>query len=104
MPQRQVNGARRLSVYPRPMNVRPMDPRAIDTEVGDPTYCVVFWSTVHAGPPGEEHVFATEHLVTESADVDEVIAWARGEAGETREFAVYIILDRTRIRLMGHGP
>lgn len=93
-----------LGVYPPPMNIRLMDPRVVDREIDDTTYCVVLWSSLRTGRPGPQAVAADEFLITDAAGVDEVMSWARAEAGEEREVAVYVLLDGTRIRLMGHGP
>lgn len=81
-----------------------MDPRIIGTEVDDTSYCVVFWSSLPAERREEEPVAADEFLITDAADVEEVIAWARAEAGETKRIAVYAVLRDARIRLIGNGP
>lgn len=76
------------------MEAVPVDPRDVESEVDDPTYRVSFWAQGRA----------TEFDVIGAADVEEVLAWARGRATGDQTFTLHAIVHRTSIRLRGTDP
>ncbi|HEX9968552.1 MAG TPA: hypothetical protein VGB03_00310 [Acidimicrobiales bacterium] len=64
------------------MHVVPTDPRDTTWEIDFPAYRVYF--RVPGGGPWDEYE-------VRDADVDEVLAWAAGEAGG-REYCVYVVV------------
>ena len=83
------------------MDIRPVDPRDTETEVMSPAYRVYFWE--RPSEPGVG-VSSYEYEVTGADDVQAVIAWAELEAGPRHTFGVYVVVERSLIRLLGRDP
>ena len=83
------------------MEVRPVDPRDVSSEVDDPVYRVTFWTR----PDGPDAMrSADEYEITGAQDVEDVLQWARAEAREADSFVVHAYVDGCAIRLAGEDP
>jgi hypothetical protein len=71
-----------------------VDPRDTQWEVDSPVYRVYFWHQPPAPPAGvaQEHVgwHCDEYRLSDVADVEEVIDWARKKAQSDQSFVIYV--------------
>jgi hypothetical protein len=72
------------------VDVRPVDPRDIDTEV-EPSYRVYFWSA--------DRGRSDEFELTGAADVREALSWAESQA-QGRDFELLVVVDQTAVYLL----
>ena len=72
------------------MDIRPIDPRDIDTEV-EPRYRVYFWSA--------DRGRSDEFELTGVADVREALRWAESQA-QGRDFELPVVVDQTAVYLL----
>jgi hypothetical protein len=72
------------------VDVRPIDPRDIDTEVA-PKYRVYFWSA--------DRGRSEEFELTGAADVREALSWAESQA-QGRDFELLVVVDQTAVYLL----
>ena len=88
------------------MEARPVDPRDAGRAEDHPTYRVYFWERLsYVGVPQEQSGYRSESYdISGVVDVREVLTWAEENAGPNRTFAIYAILDRCEIRLLGQNP
>ncbi|WP_322919197.1 hypothetical protein [Nocardioides renjunii] len=93
------------------MIVEGVDPRDTQWEVDWPVYCVYFWHQPPA-PAGvaQEHAMwqCDEYRVSDVADVEEVLDWARNKARSDQTFVIYVeqrdAHRRGLVRLFGVDP
>lgn len=86
------------------MRAQPEDPRDTRWLDLDPVYRVVFWKPQSGRPdPG----WISDEWDVHEADVDEVLTWARADAGG-RQFVLYVRTEDDGeaglLRLMGQEP
>lgn len=72
------------------MDVRPIDPRDIDTEV-EPRYRVYFSSA--------DRGRSDEFELTGAADVREALSWAESQP-QGRDFELLVVVDQTAVYLL----
>ncbi|MGH2808254.1 MAG: hypothetical protein ACRDKT_13375 [Actinomycetota bacterium] len=83
------------------MRTRPIDPRDTEIQIDFPTYRVYFWERQNPHP--DSGYISYEYEIDEVADVHEVVRWAEANSG-VRTFTLYIVVDKTLIRLAGDDP
>lgn len=84
------------------MDVRPIDPRDTEIEIDHPTYRVFFWR-LQSDHPGSGYG-SEEYELTGAQDIDEVLGWARANAGDDRTYTVYTVVGKTLVHLLGIDP
>lgn len=92
------------------MNIHAIDPRDIAWEESEPIFRVHFWS---AFQPTDDLLdrgrsWHSEEFEITSADVDDVLAWAKETSGRRRTFVLYVVAKCGRemglVRLAGTDP
>jgi hypothetical protein len=84
------------------MQAQPIDPRDTDVEITAPTYRVSFWK--RQGDQLDAGFACKEYEVTDARDVDEVLEWARPNAGDGRTFNAYVMVEQTLLQVSGQDP
>lgn len=93
------------------MIIEGVDPRDITWEDDRPVYRVYFWHQPPA-PSGADQARAMwhcdEYRLTEAADVEEVLGWARNTARSDQTFTLYVehrdAHQSGLVRLVGADP
>jgi len=89
------------------MQILPIDPRDTRWEVPHPAYRVYFWQRQQ--PHNPLSGWASDEWEIQDADIDEVLNWARDNAGG-RRFVVYARVvggepgESGMVRLLGTDP